>query len=245
MTGFVHSRETFGTVDGPGVRYVLFLSGCPLRCRYCHNPDTWATPAAEELTPEEVLAEYRKNRAIYENGGITVTGGEPLVQTGFVTELFEKAHAEGIHTALDTSGITFDPENTEEIDRLLDACDLVLLDLKHMDSAHHRALTGRGNENVLAFARHLSRRGIKTHVRHVLVPTLTDSEEHLKRLAAFIATLKNVEKIDLLPYHTMGKAKYASLGIPDPLPDVAAATEKDVARARGILTNALANCRRA
>lgn len=244
MTGFVHSRETFGTVDGPGVRYVLFLSGCPLRCKYCHNPDTWATSAAEELTAEDVLNEYRKNQAFYENGGITVTGGEPLAQIAFVTELFQKARDEGIHTALDTSGVSFDPENTEKIDRLLAVCNLVLLDLKHMDSAAHRDLTGRGNENVLAFARHLNLRRVKTHVRHVLVPTLTDSEEHLKSLAAFVAKLGNVEKIDLLPYHTMGKAKYASLGLPDPLPNVPAATEKDVQRARRILTEELASVKR-
>ncbi len=244
MHGLIHSRETFGTVDGPGVRYVLFLSGCPLRCKYCHNPDTWASPAAERLTPEEVLAEYRKNRAFYEKGGITVTGGEPLAQTAFVTELFEQARAEGIHTALDTSGATFNPENTEAIDRLLNACDLVLLDLKHMDTAAHRALTGTGNENVLAFARHLDKRRVKTHIRHVLVPSLTDGEAHLKQLAAFVSTLKNVEKLDVLPYHTMGKSKYETLGIPYPLPNVPDVTDADVQRAKQIITQAIRQSRR-
>lgn len=244
MKGRVHSRESFGTVDGPGVRYVLFLSGCPLRCCYCHNPDTWASNATEELTADEVLTEYRKNRDFYANGGITVTGGEPLLQTEFVTELFTKARAEGIHTALDTSGATFQPDDTADVDRLLDVTDLVLLDLKHMDPAAHTALTTQDNAHVLAFARHLSERGVKMHVRHVLVPGITDSEENLKALAAFVTTLKTVELIDVLPYHTLGRTKYEALGIPYPLPDTPDATPTDTERAKAIIRNTLKLCRK-
>ncbi|MBR6530024.1 MAG: pyruvate formate lyase-activating protein [Clostridia bacterium] len=238
MQGFVHSRESFGTVDGPGVRYVLFLSGCPLRCAYCHNPDTWATPAAETLSAEEVLREYRKNRAFY-TGGITVTGGEPLLQTEFVTELFTLAQTEGVHTCLDTSGATFDPENTEKIDHLLAVTSLVLLDIKHAERDAHVALTGADNDRILAFARHLNEKKVPTWIRHVLVPTLTDSEEHLKALARIVAPLANVQAVDLLPYHTMGRAKYESLGLDYPLANVPAATSADVARARAILAEEL------
>lgn len=232
MTGLIHSRETFGTVDGPGVRYVLFLSGCPLRCRYCHNPDTWASPAAETLSVEQVLEEYRKNRAFYTSGGITVSGGEPMLQAEFVTALFTAAHAEGIHTCLDTSGAPYTPEKPEAWDALLSVCDLVLLDIKHTDPEAHRALTGASNENVLAFARRLSDLGVPTRLRHVLVPTLTDSDEQLSALAHLAASLRSLESLEFLPYHTLGQAKYQALGLPIPLPDVPEATEADLARAK-------------
>lgn len=234
MRARVHSRESFGTLDGPGVRYVLFLSGCPLRCRYCHNPDTWAAPAAETLSVEDVLAEFEKNRAFY-TGGITVTGGEPLLQIDFLTALFEEAHARGIHTAIDTSGAPFDPEFPHAFDRLLRATDLVLLDLKHMDPESHRALTGRNNTAPLAFAKRLSEMGIPLWIRHVLVPGITDGEEHLRDLARFVSSLRGVESVEILPYHTLGLTKYEALGIPYPLPHTPEATEADVERAKQLV----------
>lgn len=239
MTLAVHSRETFGTLDGPGVRYVLFLVGCPLRCRYCHNPDTWASEAREHLTVDAVLAEYKKNRAFYENGGgITVSGGEPLLQKDAVAALFSAAKREGIHTCLDTSGFPFDPERACGFDALLSVTDLVLLDLKHLDPNSHRALTGRSNEPPLAFARHLEEKGVKTRVRHVLVPGITDSEEHLAALARFVKPLKNLESLELLPYHSMARHKYAALGLDYPLPSTPDATEADIARAKSIIKTA-------
>lgn len=234
MKGRIHSRETFGTVDGPGVRYVLFLSGCPLRCRYCHNPDTWQSPPAEEREVEEILSEYRKNRDFYSDGGITVSGGEPLVQIDFVTALFRAARAEGIHTCLDTSGALFDEGDTEKIDRLLEVTSLVLLDLKHLDDTSHRALTGRSNAPILAFARYLSEKKVPFRLRHVLVPGLTDSEAHLRALARFTATLVGAETLEFLPYHALAKAKYASLSLPYPLPDTPEATAEDLGRAKRI-----------
>ena len=239
MTLAVHSRETFGTLDGPGVRYVLFLSGCPMRCKYCHNPDTWATAECEKLTVDEILAEYKKNRAFYENGGgITVSGGEPLLQKDAVAALFSAAKKDGIHTCLDTSGATFDPKHKEHFALLLANTDLVLLDVKHLDPTAHRDLTGCSNENVLAFAHHLEEIGVKTRVRHVLVPSLTDSEEHLAALARFIKPLKNLESLELLPYHSMARHKYAALGLDYPLPSTPDATEADVARAKSIIKTA-------
>ncbi len=237
MTGILHSKETFGTVDGPGVRLVLFLAGCPLRCAYCHNPDT-QSPSGKRVEVADILAEFEKNRAFY-TGGITVSGGEPLCQADFVAELFQAAKARGIHTALDTSGILFDPEHPHALDALLDATSLVLLDLKHMDSQAHKSLTGMGNERPLAFARYLSRRGTPVWIRHVLVPGITDDADGLTALGRFIATLENIEAVELLPYHTLGRAKYEALGRPYPLPDTRQANEDDVARARALILSAI------
>ena len=228
LTGRIHSTESFGTVDGPGIRFVVFMQGCPMRCLYCHNPDTWAPDGGTAMTADELLALYDKNRAFYKRGGLTVTGGEPLLQPEFVAELFCKAHEEGIHTCLDTSGITFSPEHPEKVDAVLDHTDLVLLDIKEVTADAHRRLTGHGNGNILAFARHLSDRGIPVWVRHVVVPGVTDSPEMHKTLGEFLATLSNVKALDVLPYHTMGEAKYKALGIPYPLAGVPAA-EKELA----------------
>lgn len=228
LTGRIHSTESFGTVDGPGIRFVVFFQGCPLRCRYCHNPDTWRADGGTQMTADELLALYDKNRAFYKKGGVTATGGEPLMQPEFLAEFFEKAHEKGIHTCLDTSGATFDPARPETVDAVLDHTDLVLLDIKEVDAEAHRRLTGRRNENILAFARHLSGRGVPVWVRHVVVPGVTDSAEMHKALGEFLATLTNVKALDVLPYHTMGEAKYKALGIPYPLAGVPAA-EKELA----------------
>lgn len=243
LKGKIHSIETFGTVDGPGVRFVVFMQGCPMRCLYCHNPDTWDIRNAEhELSAKEVLLRMERNMPFYRSGGITVTGGEPLVQIEFITELFRLAKADGIHTCVDTSGITYREENADKFDTLLDFTDLVMLDIKHMDTERHKALCGHGNEFPLAFAKHLAKRGIKTRIRYVLVPGYTDSKEALISLKDFIATLDNIEKLEILPYHTLGRPKYENLGIPYPLDGVKDATDEDVKKALDIIQGHLNNC---
>lgn len=218
--GMIHSIESFGTVDGPGIRLVVFMQGCPMRCIYCHNPDTWKTDGGKPMEPSEIIAEYKKNRAFYTKGGITLTGGEPLLQAEFAAELFALAKENGIHTALDTSGITFNDKNRERIDKVLDSTDLVMLDVKHINTEKHKALTGTGNENVLSFARHLAERNIPLWVRHVVIEGYTDDPEELSALGRFIGGLKSLKALDVLPYHTLGKAKYKELGIPYPLEGV-------------------------
>ena len=234
MTGFIHSKESFGTVDGPGIRYVLFMQGCPMRCLYCHNPDTWKTGGGEEITVEEVIEEFNKNRAFYEKGGITVSGGEPLLQLEFLTELFRKCKEENIHTCIDTSGITYikDEEYIEKLDVLLEFTDLVMLDIKHIETESHKALTGHGNENVLAFAKHLEEKNIHLWVRHVVVESYTDKKADLIKLGEFIGKLKNLKGLDVLPYHTMGVNKYKEMGIPYRLEGVSALSKADAQRAK-------------
>ena len=237
MTGIIHSIETFGTVDGPGVRFVVFFEGCPMRCLYCHNPDTWVQGAGEQYSASALIGHMLRNRTFYKTGGITASGGEPLMQPEFLTELFELAHAEGIHTCLDTSGVTFceTPAYLEKLDRLLAVTDLVMLDIKHMDEAKHKALTGHGNKNILAFARYLQKKGVPMRVRHVIIPGYTDGEEELAALGKFLGGFDHIEKIETLPYHTLGKAKYEKLGIPYPLGDTPALTAEDAKTALAII----------
>lgn len=235
MTGRVHSFESFGTVDGPGIRFVVFLQGCPLRCQYCHNPDTWLA-GGTEYTADEVVKRILRYRNYFSNGGgVTVSGGEPLLQREFVTEIFTKLKAEGLHTCLDTSGVTFREEKKEEFLPLLNVTDLVLLDLKHVDEEEHKKLTGKSNKNTFAFAKFLSENGKKMWIRHVLVPEKTDKDEWLYRLRAFIDTLNTVEKIEVLPYHTMGVVKYEKLGYAYPLKGVSAPEKDRVENAKRIL----------
>ena len=220
MKGYVHSIETFGSVDGPGIRYVVFMQGCPMRCLYCHNPDTWAISKGRAVSADELLMEYDKNKMFYRNGGITVTGGEPLLQVDFLIELFSKAKEKGIHTCLDTSGITFTAGATDyrgKLDALMQYVDLVMLDIKHINSDKHKTLTSRGNEDVLSFARYLAELGVAVWIRHVVVKGYTDDPEDLRALGRFIGGLGNVKALDVLPYHTMGAAKYTALGIEYPL----------------------------
>jgi len=232
MLGYIHSTESFGTVDGPGIRFVIFFQGCPMRCLYCHNPDTWEIGAGTEVTTDDLLAQYQKNHPFYRNGGITATGGEPLLQVEFLTELFEKAKEQGIHTCLDTSGITFQPDHTERLDRLLTATDLVMLDIKHINPDRHRELTGHDNSRILAFAKHLEARGIPLWVRHIIVEGYTDAHADLVELGKFIGSLSTLKALDVLPYHTMGVSKYESLGIPYPLAGVPALAVSDAVRAK-------------
>lgn len=220
MKGYIHSSETFGTVDGPGIRYVLFMQGCPMRCIYCHNPDTWKMKGGKEIEPEDVLREYNKNRSFYRGGGITVTGGEPLLQIDFVTELFKLAKEEGIHTAIDTSGITYSSTNKEylaKLDELMKYTDLVMLDIKHINDKKHKELTSKSNKNVLLFAKYLEEQRVPLWVRHVIVEGYTDDPVYLRELGRFIGSLKNLHALDVLPYHSMGEAKYRELGMEYPL----------------------------
>lgn len=238
MTGRIHSFESFGTVDGPGIRFVVFLQGCPLRCQYCHNPDTWGA-GGTEYTVEEVVARVLKYKNYFgDKGGVTVTGGEPLLQIGFVTELFTALKQKGVHTCVDTSGITFDPEKPTSVEKhkkLLEVADLFLLDIKHIDDEACKKLTGQSNAHTLAFAKFLSDNGKPTWIRQVLVPEITDDDESLARTRAFIDTLKSVEKVEVLPYHTMGVVKYEKLGLEYPLKEVSAPTKERVMNAKRIL----------
>lgn len=238
MKGRIHSRESFGTLDGPGIRYVLFMQGCPMRCLYCHNPDTWQTNMGEEVTAEEIIEEYNKNRAFYSKGGITVSGGEPLLQVEFVTELFRLAKSQDIHTAIDTSGVTYSAYNVgymAKLDELMKYTDLVMLDIKHIDDEAHKALTGHGNKNIFDFARYLEERGIALWVRHVVVEGYTDREESLFALGKFIGSLKNLKALDVLPYHTLGKNKYSELGLEYPLGNLPPLDRKRCEWARKII----------
>lgn len=213
MKGFIHSFESFGTVDGPGIRFVIFMQGCPMRCKYCHNPDTWNFGCSKEYEAEEVADKALKYKSYIQSGGVTVSGGEPLAQIDFVTELLSILKQKGIHTAVDTSGVTFNPNDTKKFEKLLAVCDLFLLDIKHIDDKSHIALTGKSNENILKFAKFLSDNGKDMWIRHVLVDKLTDDDESLKKLQSFIKTLKTVKKIEVLPYHSLGEEKYKKLGI--------------------------------
>ena len=232
MKGYIHSIETFGTVDGPGVRYVVFMQGCPMRCMYCHNPDTWDINGGREVTVEEILSEFNANRDFYAKGGITVTGGEPLLQMDFLTELFKQAKSQGIHTCIDTSGITFNPQNTEKMDTLMSYTDLVMLDIKHIDNEEHIKLTGKSNTNILQFAKYLEEHKIPLWVRHIIVEGITDKPEYLTRLGRFIGSLKNLSALDVLPYHTMGVNKYKELGIPYKLEGVPALPLSEAVKAK-------------
>lgn len=238
MKGIVHSCESFGTVDGPGIRFVLFLKGCPLRCKFCHNPDTWTQEGGTLMTSEEVLEKVLKYKNYYREGGITISGGEPLVQIDFLIELTKLCKQNNLHTAVDTSGFTFEADNQELVkkyDELNKYVDLYLLDIKHIDNEKCKKLTGLSNKNNLAFAKYLDRNNKKMWIRQVLVPGITDDEEDLKKEAAFIKSLKNVEKIEVLPYHTLGVSKYKELGIPYRLENVEPPRKEEIEKAKKIL----------
>lgn len=232
MLGNIHSTESFGTVDGPGIRFVIFFQGCPMRCLYCHNPDTWNPAQNQQCSVESLLAQYHRNSAFYQKGGITATGGEPMLQMPFLTALFQAAHAENIHTCLDTSGICFDPEHPEKFDALMAVTDLVMLDIKHIDDEKHRRLTGHSNAKILAFAKYISERGVPVWIRHVIVPEWTGDADEQYRLGEFIGGLRTLKGLDVLPYHDFGKQKYAALGIKYPLADTKSVPTDAAAEAR-------------
>ena len=248
MDAYIHSTESFGTVDGPGVRFVIFFQGCPMRCKYCHNPDTWQMNTGERRTAESLISEYEHNRAFYKNGGITVTGGEALMQIDFLLELFRLAKEKDIHTCLDTSGITYHPGESEynrKLDDLMTVTDLVMLDIKHIDPDGHKDLTGHDNAGILAFARYLEEKQVPVWIRHVVVPGITDDPGQLTRLGQFIGTLSNVKALDVLPYHVMGVSKYKELGMPYPLEGVEAATKEQAVNARQIILQGFRQVRQA
>jgi len=244
--GYIHSIETCGTVDGPGLRYVIFLQGCPMRCQYCHNPDTWKPKKGDQMTVDEALSKFYSNLAFYKNGGVTVTGGEPMMQMDFLIELFAKLKEDDVHTCIDTSGIMFQPNNEEmmkKIDKLLELTDVVMLDIKHIDDEKHKELTSHSNERILAFARYLDEKNIPVWIRHVIVPGITLFKEYLERLGEFMATLSNVQALDVLPYHSMGKVKYESLDMEYPLGDTREATKQEAVAAKSIILNAYKKAR--
>ncbi|GIQ68504.1 pyruvate formate lyase-activating protein [Xylanibacillus composti] len=230
MIGHIHSMETFGTVDGPGIRFVLFMQGCALQCRYCHNPDTWSKTGGQSMTVQEVLAEIEPYLAYYKlsGGGLTVSGGEPTLQAAFVAELFRQAKERwDLHTALDTSGYC-EPELARD---LLAHTDLVLLDVKQMDREKHRQLTSQSHDRIFRFAQELKASRKSVWIRHVLVPGWTDEEQHLRLLGQFIERMEIVEKVEVLPYHRMGVYKWKQLGLPYTLEDVEPPAEEDIERA--------------
>lgn len=232
IKGHIHSTESFGTVDGPGVRFVVFFQGCPMRCLYCHNPDTWAFEGGREASAEELMREYDSYKEFLKSGGITATGGEPLAQPEFLAELFALAKSKGVHTCLDTSAGVFDPAHPEKTDEALKYTDLVMLDIKHIDEEVHRRLTGHTNRNILAFAEHIRDLGIPVWIRHVAVPGVTDDHDSLFRLGKYLATLTNLKALDILPYHDMAKPKYAQLGLDYPLGDTPPMTKEQAIAAR-------------
>lgn len=239
ILGNIHSLESFGSADGPGVRYIIFLRGCNMRCKYCHNPDTWAKKDGNMLmTADEVLQKALRYKNYWKNnGGITVSGGEALLQIDFLVELFRKAKEKGIHTTLDTSGNPFTRENPffEKFNLLMKYTDLFMLDIKHIDDECHKKLTGCSNKNILDMANYLSDNNKDMWIRHVLVPGITDSKEQLTNLKEFISTLNSVKKVEILPYHTLGVFKWEQLGIPYGLENVNPPTKEQIEEAKQIL----------
>lgn len=233
IKGRIHSFESFGTVDGPGIRFVIFTQGCPLRCRFCHNRDTWDPRGGKEMSAEEVVNEALKYKTFMEasGGGITVSGGESTWQPEFVEEIFRLAKENELHTCLDTSGVM----DIEKIDAILNYTDLVLLDIKHTDPKKSKWLTGFSSDNAMKLAFYLKKRKIPVWIRHVLIPTITDGEDNLKSLAYFLKELSWFERLELLPYHVMGIHKWEDLNVEYTLKDIEPATEKDVNMAKHIL----------
>lgn len=219
IKGRIHSIESFGTVDGPGIRFIVFMQGCLMRCLYCHNRDTWDLHDGKDVTVDELMKQIIAYRSFYSNGGgVTASGGEAILQAEFVNELFKACKKEGIHTCLDTNGMV--RRHTPIIDELIDNTDLVMLDIKQIDEQKHILLTKVSNHRTLQFAEYLAKKNQKTWIRYVVVGGYTDDAESARRLAEFIKPMKNVEKVELLPYHELGKHKWAALGDTYQLEDV-------------------------
>ncbi|MGL4761382.1 MAG: pyruvate formate-lyase-activating protein [Sarcina sp.] len=208
--GRIHSIETMGLVDGPGIRFVAFMQGCAIRCAYCHNPDTWAMSGGEEYTPEELVKKIKRYKTYFaaSGGGVTFSGGDPLLQPDFLIETLKLCKEEGIHTTLDTAGV-----GVGRYDEILKYTDLVLFDIKHIDREKYKDLVGKEMDESMKFLTACQENDIKIWARHVVVPGITDAREHLEELKKFIDTLKNVEKVELLPYHVLGANKYETMGI--------------------------------
>ena len=241
MEGYIHSTESFGSVDGPGVRFVIFTAGCPMRCQFCHNPDTWNMKTGTLTSTDDLIKKALRYRSYWgDEGGITVSGGEPLLQIDFLTELFKKAKENGIHTTLDTSGNPFTREEPffSKFNELMQYTDLILLDIKHIDEKEHIRLTGHTNKNILDLATYLSDMKKPVWIRHVLVPKRSDKDEYLDRLHEFILTLHNVERVEVLPYHTLGAYKWKELGYDYKLEGIDPPTPERIENANRILETA-------
>ena len=238
VKGYIHSTESFGSVDGPGVRFIVFMQGCNMRCKYCHNPDTWDKNGGREVTADEVIKTALRYRTYWgKKGGITISGGEPLLQLNFLIELCKKCREQGISTVIDTAGKPFTREEPffSKFNELLNYTDLIMLDLKHIDSNDHKALTGFGNENILDLAQYLSEKNVPVWIRHVLVPGINDDDFSLNKLHKFIKTLKNVQRVEILPYHNLGEFKYEDLGIKYPLAGLRSPSKESIANAQRLL----------
>jgi len=237
IKGRIHSFESFGTLDGPGIRFLVFMQGCPLRCIYCHNRDTWDVGKGSLYTPEEIMDEIKKYKTFidFSGGGITITGGEPTLQAEFVCEVFKLAKGLGIHTALDTSGFV----DIAKVKELLEYTDLILLDIKHIDAEKHKRITGVENRKSRDFALYASSKGIPIWIRYVLLPGFTDDKEDLEKAANFIKELKSVEKVEVLPYHSMGAYKWEKLGYEYELNGMREPDANEVKKAQDILSKGL------
>ena len=238
IKGRIHSIESFGSVDGPGIRFVVFVKGCKMRCQFCHNPDTWEMKGGEIKTADELISQALRYKTYWKKGGgITVSGGEPLLQLDFLIEFFTKAKAKGIHTTLDTSGNPFTRKEPffSKFNELMKVTDLVMLDIKQINDKEHKILTGCTNVNILDMARYLSEINKPMWIRHVLVPGGSDNDEQLKKLDEFIKTLKNVDRVEVLPYHTLGTFKWEELGIDYPLKGVEPPTKERIENANNLL----------
>ncbi len=240
MNGNIHSIETFGTVDGPGIRYVVFTQGCLLRCQFCHNADTWEIGTGKQMSVSEIIDDLKTYLPFIESsgGGITVSGGEPLLQIPFLIELFKECKKLGIHTTIDSSGGCFSHAEhfQTNLKELLQYTDLILLDIKHIDRKKHISLTGMANEHILEFAQFLSAHQVPAWIRHVLVPTISNDRDDLKKLGAFIGTLTNVKKVEVLPYHELGVYKWEALGMEYPLKGIQPPSDEEAQEALELLT---------
>ena len=239
MNGYIHSTESFGSVDGPGVRFVIFVAGCPMRCQFCHNPDTWNMQVGERRSADELLAQALRYKSYWKDGGgITVSGGEPLMQMDFMLELFRKAKEKGINTTIDTSGAPFTREEPffSKFNELMKYTDLLLVDIKHIDDEQHKLLTGRTNSNILDMARYLSDIGKPVWIRHVLVPGWTLERERLTGLAGYLKTFSCIQRIDLLPFHKMGEYKWKKLGQESPLAATPEPTREEIQEAETLFS---------
>ena len=235
MIGHIHSTESFGAADGPGVRFIVFMQGCHMRCRYCHNPDTWKMDGGDEVTADEILKRALRFKPYWgKDGGITISGGEPLLQIDFVIELFKKAKDLGINTCIDTAGNPFTKEEPffSKFEELMKYTDLLLLDLKEINPTRHKDLTGFDNSNIIEMAKYLSEINKPVWIRHVLVPEHSDFDEDLDALGDFIYTLSNVDRVEILPYHTLGKFKWENLGIPYTLENISPPSAERIENAK-------------
>lgn len=235
--GRIHSFESCGTVDGPGIRFIVFMQGCLMRCKYCHNRDTWDTHGGKEVTVDEIMKDVLSYRHFItaSGGGVTASGGEAMLQPEFVRDFFQAAQAKGIHTCLDTNG--YIRKHTPVIDEVLDATDLVMLDLKQLNDEVHEDLVGVSNRRTLDFANYLHKIGQKTWIRYVVVPGYTDDDDSAHRLGQFIKGMDNIEKVELLPYHQLGEHKWEALGYEYELKDVGTPSKEMMDNVKNIIAS--------